>query len=293
MARAIWSGTISFGLVNVAVKLYSAVSRKTVRFHQLHDKTGRRIQQKRVDPQTGEEVPFEHIVKGYELVKDQYVVVSPEELEALDPEKTRTIQIEDFVELAQIDPIYFDQSYYLVPEVGADKPYSLLVAAMSEAKKVAIGRVVLRTKEQLVALRPLDNALVMSTMVFSDEITPITKLGELPSVEESSATEKEIELARQLIGSLSSDFEPAKYSDAYREKVMDLIERKAQGEEIVVAPQPEVEGEVPDLMEALQASIEAIKERGFGRRKGAGASKKVPFGRDKTQQQLERSKKED
>src|SRR3712207_4799981 len=154
MARSIWSGAISFGLVNVPVKLYSAVSRKTVRFNQLNAETGNRIQQKRVDPETGEEVPYEQIVKGFELTKDRYVIISPEELDALDPERTRTIDIEDFVDLEDIDPIYYDHPYYLVPDKGAEKAYGLLLNAMREAGKVAIARVVLRSKEQLVAIRP-------------------------------------------------------------------------------------------------------------------------------------------
>src|SRR5919202_5491203 len=169
MARSIWSGAISFGLVNVPVKLYSAVSRKTVRFHQLNAETGHRIAQKRVDPQTGEEVPFDQIVKGYELTRDRYVVINPDELEALDPEKTRTIDIEDFVDLADIDPIYYDHPDYLVPDKGAAKAYGLLLNAMKESGKVAIARVVLRSKEQLVAIRPAGDVLMMETMIFADE----------------------------------------------------------------------------------------------------------------------------
>ena len=149
-----WSGAISFGLVNVPIKLYSAVSKKTVRFHQLNGETGSRIQQKRVDSTTGEEVPYENLVKGYELTKDRYVVINPDELEALDPEKSRTIDIEDFVDLAEIDPVYYDHPYYLVPDKGAAKAYGLLLNAMRESGRVAIARVVLRSKEQLVAIRP-------------------------------------------------------------------------------------------------------------------------------------------
>src|ERR1700748_3694472 len=169
MARSIWTGAISFGLVTVPVKLYSAVSRKTVRFHQLNGKTGNRIQQKRVDPQTGDEVAFDDIVKGYELTRDSYVVLTPEELDALDPERTRTIDIEDFVDLADIDPVFYDHPYCLVPDKGASKAYGLLLDAMRDAGKVAIARVVLRSKEQLVAIRPSDDVLMMETMVFSDE----------------------------------------------------------------------------------------------------------------------------
>src|ERR671919_2829710 len=154
MPRSMWSGAISFGLINVPVKLYSAVSRKTVRFHQLNQETGNRIQQKRVDSQTGDEVPFEKIVKGFELTKDRYVVITPDELETLDPEKSRSIDIEDFVDLEEIDPIYYDHPYYLVPDKGAAKAYGLLLGAMERAGKVAIAKVVIRSKEHLVAIRP-------------------------------------------------------------------------------------------------------------------------------------------
>src|SRR4051794_5950787 len=181
MARSMWSGAISFGLVNVPIKLYSAVSKKTVRFHQLNGETGNRIQQKRVDPESGEEVPYEQIVKGYELTRDRYVVIQPDELESLDPERTRTINIEDFVDLEDIDPVYYDHPYYLVPDRGAEKAYGLLLGAMQASGKVAIARVVLRSKEQLVAIRPAaGDVLMMETMVFHDEVIPHDELDELP-----------------------------------------------------------------------------------------------------------------
>src|SRR5918999_2560214 len=167
MPRSIWSGAISFGLVNVPVKLYSAVSRKTVRFHQLHEKDGSRIQQKRFCAQEDEEVPWEEIVKGYEIGPDRYVTISPEELEAVEPKKTRTIDIEDFVDLEEIDPIFYDHPYYLAPDTGAAKAYNLLVDAMEDSGKVAVARVVLRSKEHLVAIRPRDGALAMETMLFA------------------------------------------------------------------------------------------------------------------------------
>src|SRR5919109_2680935 len=176
MPRSIWSGAISFGLVNVPVKLYSAVSRKTVRFHQLNSKTGHRIAQKRVDSVTNDEVSYDDIVKGYELTKEHYVVITPDELDALDPEKTRTIDIEDFVDLSEIDPIYYDHPYYLVPDKGATKAYGLLLNAMEASAKVAIARVVLRSKEQLVAIRPAGDLLMMETMIFHDEVVPHDEL---------------------------------------------------------------------------------------------------------------------
>jgi DNA end-binding protein Ku len=262
MARSIWSGAISFGLVNVPVKLYSAVSRKTVRFHQLNGETGNRIQQKRVDPETGEEVGYEQIVKGYELTRDRYVVINPDELDALDPEKTRTIDIEDFVDLADIDPVFYDHPYYLVPDTGATKAYGLLLNAMQESGKVAIARVVLRSKEQLVAIRPAGDILMMETMIFADEVVSHEELDGMPDAKELKASDRELKMAQQLIDSLSSEFDPSRYHDEYREKVLELIERKAQGEEIVVQPEAPQPAKVPDLMAALEASLAAVKGDG-------------------------------
>ena len=255
-----WSGAISFGLVNVPVKLYSAVSRKTVRFHQLNGKTGTRIAQRRVDPATGEEVQYEDLVKGYELTKERYVVITPDELEALDPEKSRTIDIEDFVDLADIDPVYYDHPYYLIPDKGSTKAYGLLLSAMEESGKVAIARVVLRSKEQLVAIRPAPgNVLMMETMIFADEVVAPDQIDDLPEAGELQASERELKMAQQLIESLSSEFEPDKYRDEYREKVLELIERKAAGEEIAVQPEAPQPAKVPDLMAALEASLAAVK----------------------------------
>jgi DNA end-binding protein Ku len=259
MARSIWSGAISFGLVNVPVKLYSAVSRKTVRFNQLNSETGNRIQQKRVDPETGDEVPYEQIVKGFELTKDRYVVITPDELDAIEPERTRTIQIEDFVDLPDIDPIYYDHPYYLVPDKGAAKAYGLLLNAMQASDKVAIARVVIRSKEALVAIRPAGELLMMETMIFHDEVVPHEEIEELPEAKELKVTDREVQMAQQLIDSLSGEFEPEKYRDEYRDKVLDLIERKASGEEIAVQPEAPAPAEVPDLMAALEASLAAVK----------------------------------
>jgi DNA end-binding protein Ku len=259
MPRSIWSGAISFGLVNVPVKLYSAVSRKTVRFHQLNKETGNRISQRRVDPETGDEVSYDDIVKGYELTKDHYVVITPEELEALDPERTRTIDIEDFVDLEDIDPIFYDHPYYLVPDTGATKAYGLLLSAMRESGKVAIAKVVLRSKEQLVAIRPQEDLLCMETMIFADEVVSHDSIDDLPEAKELRASERELKMAQQLIDSLSSEWEPEKYRDEYREKVLELIERKAAGEEIAVQPEAPAPAKVPDLMAALEASLAAVK----------------------------------
>ncbi|HTZ88553.1 MAG TPA: Ku protein [Solirubrobacteraceae bacterium] len=279
MPRSIWTGAISFGLVTVPVKLYSAVNRKTVRFHQLSSKSGVRIAQKRVDPQSGEEVPYEEIVKGYELSPDRYVVIEPGELETLQPKKTKTIEIEDFVELAEIDPIYYDHPYYLAPGAGGAKPYRLLLEAMDQSGKVAIARVVIRSKEALVAIRPMGGeVLEMATMLFADEVLPAERLEELPDAKEVKTTKREIEVAMQLIGSLAGEFEPEKYRDSYREEVLALIERKAEGKEIAVQPEAEeVPEPAPDLMSALKASLEAVRKHdGREGAKPRKAAKKAP-----------------
>jgi DNA end-binding protein Ku len=264
MARSIWTGAISFGLVTVPVKLYSAVNRKTVRFHQLSGKTGVRISQRRVDPSTGDEVPYEEIVKGFEITPDRYVVIEPGELESLEPKKTKTIEIEDFVELSDIDPIFYDHPYYLAPGAGGAKPYRLLLDAMRDSGRVAIARVVIRSKEQLVALRPMreDNVLGMSTMLFADEVVDPQSIDELGAAEEIETTDRELDIAKQLIESLGGPFEPDKYRDEYRDEVLSLIERKAAGEEIAVQPAAEEEDEpVPDLMAALKASLDAVRDK--------------------------------
>jgi DNA end-binding protein Ku len=262
MPRAMWTGAISFGLVSVPVKLYSALDRKTVRFHQLSGKTGVRISQKRVDPQSGEEVPYEEIVKGFEITPERYVVIEPGELDALAPQKSRTIEIEEFVELAQIDPVYYDHPYYLAPGPGGAKPYRLLHEAMREAGKVAIARVVIRSRESLVAIRPMGDALGMATMIFADEVVSPDSLEEVTETTEVKTTKRELEIAMQLVDSLAANFEPQKYHDTYRKEVLDLIERKAEGKEIAVQPAPEeVAAPAPDLMSALKASLDAVRAR--------------------------------
>ena len=258
MARSMWSGAISFGLVNVPVKLYSAVSPKDVRFHQIDAKSKSRVKQKRVSAATGEEVPYEDIVKGYELGPDTYVMISPEELNALDPKATRSIDIEDFVDLDQIDPIYYDHPYYLAPDKGGSKAYVLLRRAMQETNKVGIARVVLRTKQYLAAIRPLGRALVLETMLYPDEVNPLDDL-DVPG-DEIEVTEREEKMARQLIDSLTTDFDPDKYKDDYRERVLQLIEQKAAGQEIVVEEAAEDAPKVVDLMAALEASLAAVKK---------------------------------
>jgi DNA end-binding protein Ku len=277
MPRAMWTGAISFGMVSVPVKLYSALNRKTVRFHQLSGKTGARVAQKRVDPQTGEEVPYAEIVKGYEIAPDRYVVVEPSELDALEPKKTRTIEIEDFVELSQIDPVFYDHPYYLAPGPGGAKPYRLLLEAMRETGKVAIARVVIRSKEQLVAIRPIGDVLGMATMIFADEVLSADRLDEVDEVSEVKTTKRELDIAKQLVDSLAGDFEPDKYRDTYRDEVLALIESKAEGRQIAIQPSPEeVVAPAPDLMGALKASLDAVRARegdGAAERRKPGAKK--------------------
>ena len=262
MARAIWSGTISFGLVAIPVKLYSAVQRKSVRFNQLDGEGLDRIQQQRVNARTGDEVPFERIVKGYEVTPDRYVVIEPRELDALDPRRTREISLEGFVDAAEIPPIFYDSTYYVVPAEGGAKPYRLLIEAMAASEKVAIARFVMRSKEYLVALRPSQDVLQLSTMVFADEIADPGKLDELEAVADVTVADREVKMAGQLIDSLSVSFDPSQYHDEYRERVLEMIERKAQGEQVDIAAPAEPDAvPVPDLMAALKASLAATKDK--------------------------------
>jgi DNA end-binding protein Ku len=260
MPRPIWTGSISFGLVNVPVKLTTAVSQKDVRFNQLHASDGARISQKRVCSADGQEVPFEEIVKGYEVSPGRYVVIEPQELAAIDPAATHTIDIEEFVDLDQIDPVFYEHAYYLVPDARAEKPYALLVEAMRRSNRVAIAKLVLRTKQYLAAIRAVENALVLSTLYYDDEVNDLTDLEGLPGAD-VELNDKEIAMAEQLIESLLAKFDPAKYEDEYRQQVLDLIEAKASGQEIVAAPVTEAPSGVVDLMAALEASISAAKEK--------------------------------
>ena len=250
---------MSFGLVNVPVKLTTATSQKDVRFHQLHDADGGRINQKRVCSVDGEEVDYGHIVKGYDLGGGRYVVIEPEDLASIDVEMTRNIDIEEFVDLAEIDPIYFEKSYYLVPDGRAEKPYALLAETMQRCGKVALGRFVLRTKQYLAAIRARDGVLILSTMLYADEVVDSSDL-EVPTATDTAPSDRELNMAAQLVESLSVPFDPARYRDDYREKVLALIEAKADGE-IISAPQAEVEtAPVVDLMAALEASLARVQQ---------------------------------
>jgi DNA end-binding protein Ku len=261
MPRAIWNGSISFGLVNIPVKLYNAVSRKNVSFHQIDSDSGARIKMQRVSSKTGEEVPYERIVKGYELSPERYVLVEPEELDALDPEATHSIDIEEFTDLVDIDPIFFDSAYYLAPGKGAEKSYALLAKAMEDQGKVALARFVMRTKQYLASVRAKEGMLLLSTMVYADEVVPPEQLPELDDIDRVKVNDKEVAMAAQLIESLSAEFAPERFRDTYRDQVLELIERKASGEEITVesAPEPEATS-VVDLMAALEASVKEARE---------------------------------
>lgn len=259
MPRAIWSGSVSFGLVNIPVKLYSAISEKSVRFNQLDRRNGARVRQQRVNAETGQEVTWEDIVKGFEVTKGHYVTVTDEELAAFSPEATHTIDLECFVDLDEIDPIFFDGAYRVAPEKAA-KPYRLLVQAMEDANKVGIARFVMRSKQYLAALRPKDGTLLLSMMVYADEINDPAEIPELDDVAAVEVDSRELAMAAQLIDSLSEPFDPEGYHDTYREQVMELIDRKAAGEQILAAVTPAPsKDKVVDLMAALEASVAAAK----------------------------------
>jgi DNA end-binding protein Ku len=252
-----WMGTLSFGLVSVPVKLYSAVTRKTVHFHQIHSLDSGRIHQRHVCSLDGEEIPLEEIVKGYEIAPDRYVPVEASELQALEPLFTRTIQVEDFVALEEIDPIYFDRPYHLVPGPGGAHPYQLLLHAMRDTGKIAIGRIVMRSKERLVAIRPRGGALLMLTMSYAEEVNPTIGLRELEGIE-GEVDEQELDVARRLVASIAEPFDIDKYHDTFREAVLDLIDRKAAGEPLQLGVDPEPPPDSPDVMKALQASLERV-----------------------------------
>ncbi len=268
MARAIWSGSISFGLLNVPVRMYSAVARRNIALREIRESDSSRIKLRRFAEGTDDEVERDEIIKAYELTPGQYVPLTKDEMAALAPEKTKAIEVEDFVDLDEIDPIYFDSPYYLGPADGAEKAYSLLAAAMATSGKVAISHFVLRNKENLAAIRSDGKVLTLTTMRFADEVVPASELEIVPE-KAAKPAKREQEMAEQLIESLSTDFEPASYKDEYREQLLGLIERKAEGKEIVAsdAEAPKAT-KTPDLMAALEASIAAV-----GGRKGGASSK--------------------
>ena len=255
MPSAIWTGSIGFGLVQVPVRLVTATRSKDVSFNQLEAGTGARIRYKKISEKTGDEVTQDKIQRGYEISKGRYVIVEDDEIETLRPKGSRAIEIEEFVDLEEIDPIYFEQPYYLAPDKRGLKPYKLLVDAMTEMNKVAIGRIVLRSKERLVTIRPLDGLLCVETMRYPDEV--VSRDAILGDVEDDvELTDREKLMAQQLVESLASEaFDPSKYTDEYREQLLDLIQRKSAGEEIVAEPETEAPAKVLDLVAALEASL--------------------------------------
>jgi len=272
MARAIWSGTISFGLLNVPVKMYSAVSRKAIRFNELRESDNSRVRHKRVAESDQKEVSYDEIVKGYEISPDRYVVFSRDELDELTPAKTRAIEIEDFVDIEDIDPIYFESPYYLGPAEGAEKAYGLLVKAMDASGKAAIARFVLRNKEHLAAIRPMDKVLTLTTMRFADEVVAPGELDDVLPDSSPRVDKREREMAEKLIDSLAGEFKPEKYRDEYREQLLSLIEQKGEGKEIVAAEGEEPEPtKAPDLMAALEESLASVKGTELA---GDGAAKR-------------------
>jgi DNA end-binding protein Ku len=262
MPRAVWSGAISFGLVSIPVKLFTAVSAKTVRFNQIDRRTGSRVRQRLVSESDGSEVERTDIVKGYQIRQGDYVLVDDDELESLDPKAEHTIEIEEFVDLAEIDPLYFDRPYWLAPDPATVKPYALLAQTMADSEQVAIARFVMRSRQQLAAIRSVDGRLVMSTMNWDDEVVDPASLPGFDELEGIEVSEREQRLAEQLVESLVAPWEPEKYNDTHREQVLALIERKASGDDQVIStsePQ-DVGGEVVDLMAALEASVTSRRE---------------------------------
>jgi DNA end-binding protein Ku len=270
MSRAMWSGSISFGLVNIPVKLHVAIREKRIAFHMLHDQDHARLANKLVCTADGKEVHREHIVKGYEIAPDQYVIVQQSELDAVAPKESRTIDISDFVDLDDIDPLYFDKPYYLSPGERAAKAYRLLVEAMQQTKKAGIAKFVMRNKEYLAALRPVNGVICLCTMHFGDEVVPTRDITDI--AHEIEPAERELKMATHLIESLTTKFDPQKYHDEYAKRVMEMIERKAEGQEVVTQPPIEEKpGRVVNLMAALEESLaEAKKQRGRKSSNGNG-----------------------
>ncbi len=259
MARPIWSGSISFGLVNVPVKAYTAVRDHDVHFHQLDKESGSRIRNREVSDDTGEEVDTDDIEMGFEVSKGKYVTFDPDELKALRPASTRMIEVTDFVALADVDPIYYERTYWLGPDGDAGaKAYQLLLAAMEDRERVAIGTVVMRNKQYLTAIRPLDGALAMSTMRFADEVVPRSQVDGVPS-RRTKPDAKTLKMAAQLVDSLSADWKPKQYKDTYTDELRRRIKAKGSGKKIAEPEAPEPTRNVVDLMEALQASVNAAK----------------------------------
>jgi len=277
MPRSMWKGAISFGLVTIPVSVFPATEEKSLKFNQIHEPDGGRIRYKRVCSIDGEEVPFEEIVKGYEVDKDQYVLLTDEDFDAVPVESSRAIDIQQFVDLEEIDPILYKKSYYLVPEETGAKAYALLRKAMSKDGKVGIAKVSFRDKEHLAALRFVDKVFVLETMYWPDEIRDAEFEG---LDQDAKVREQEVEMARTLIENLTDPWDPAQYTDAYREALLQLVEKKIAGEEIEVIEEAPT-AKVVDLMEALRASVEAAKQKepaAAGKKKASALRKKAAAG---------------
>jgi DNA end-binding protein Ku len=260
MARPVWSGSISFGLVNVPVRAFTAVRDHDVHFHQIDKDSGARVRNRKVSEKTGKEVEADDIEMGFEVRQGRYVTFDKRELEELKPESTKAVEVTDFVELEAIDPIYYERTYWLAPGDGGDKAYQLLLAAMEERGRAAIGTVVMRNKQYLTAIRPLDNVLAMSTMRFADEVVPRKDVDELPS-RRARPDAKALRMATQLVDSLAGEWDPKQYHDTYTEELRQRIADKQAGKELTVASEREPTAKVVDLMEALAASVESAKGR--------------------------------
>jgi len=277
MARAIWTGALSFGLVNVPVGVYSATDDKTIHFNQLERGTSDRVRNKRVNERTGEEVSYDAIVKGYDLGGGRYVVLEPEELESVEPGRSRTIEITDFVSLDEIDPVFYKSTYYLAPQgPGAERAYALLRQAMSDTQKVGIATFVMRGKQHLVAIRPDKRVLALETMFFPDEVRdPVTELDTLPD-EDATFKGRELDTAKLLVESMTTPWQPESYTDTYRTAVEELIDQKSRGEVLTAAGPVSEPAPVVDLMEALRKSVEAARtKRAAGGAGGREASAPV------------------
>jgi DNA end-binding protein Ku len=260
MPRPLWNGSISFGLVTIPVKLFNAVSRKNVSFNQIDTRSGSRIKMKKVSAVDGSDVPDDAIVKGYELTSGNYVLLTQDELDAFEARASKAIEIDEFVDLDQIDPIFYDSAYYLAPDKATVKPYALLMRAMEQSNKVGIARFVMRSKQYVAAIRPKDGYLVLSTMVYADEVVDPASISEIEEAGEVEVSERELAMAQQLIESLAAAFDPAQFKDEYREQVLGLIERKASGQEAIEAPVPAASTpKVVDLLAALEASVREAK----------------------------------
>jgi DNA end-binding protein Ku len=276
MARGVWTGSITFGLVSVGVKALTAVRDHDIHFHQIEKGTGSRIGNQKISKESGEPVESDDIELGYEISSGHHVVFDPKEVDELRPRSTRVLAVTDFVDLASIDPVFFERTYWLAPtDEGAAHAYRLLAAAMEQSQQVGIGSVVMRNKQYLTAVRPMRGALAMSTLRFADEVVDIDDLDEIPQ-DGDAPTKKEMALAMQIIDSLATEWDPTRYEDTFTDELIGLIEAKAAGDEVVAEPLDEEEagGKVVDLMAALQASVDAAKK---GRStSGSSSAKKAP-----------------